>query len=63
MTVIVKAPNGEFRVLTKGADSVMTPLLADTWENQELRNLTMEHLHDYAKDGLRTLMICERTIS
>jgi len=23
----------------------------------------MEHLYDYAKDGLRTLMICERTIS
>jgi P-type E1-E2 ATPase len=63
MTVIVKAPNGEIRVLSKGADSVMTPLLAETWENQELKHSTMEHLHDYAKDGLRTLMICERTIS
>jgi hypothetical protein len=33
MTIIVKAPNGEIRVLSKGADSVMTPLLAETWEN------------------------------
>lgn len=63
MTVIVKAPNGEIRVLCKGADSVLTPLLADNWDNQETRAQTMEHLYDYAKDGLRTLMICERTIS
>jgi len=33
MTVIVKAPNGEIKVLCKGADSVLTPLLSDTWEN------------------------------
>lgn len=33
MTVIVKAPNGQIRVLSKGADSVMAPLLAETWEN------------------------------
>ena len=33
MTVIVKAPNGEIRVLSKGADSVMTPLLSETWES------------------------------
>ena len=63
MTVIVKAPNGEIKVLCKGADSVLTPLLSDTWENQETRAQTLEHLYDYAKDGLRTLMICERTIS
>ena len=63
MTIIVKAPNGEIRVLCKGADSVLAPLLADTWENQEIKASTMDHLHDYAKDGLRTMMIVERTVS
>lgn len=37
MTVIVKTPNGEIKVLCKGADSVLTPLLSDTWENLEIR--------------------------
>ena len=63
MTVIVKAPNGEIRVLCKGADSVLAPLLADSWENQEMKASTMGQLHEYAKDGLRTMMIMERTVS
>ena len=63
MTVIVKAPHGEIKVLCKGADSVMTSLLADSWENQEIKANTMEHLYEYANEGLRTIMICERTIS
>jgi magnesium-transporting ATPase (P-type) len=33
MTVIVKAPNGEIKVLSKGADSVLSPLLNEKWEN------------------------------
>jgi magnesium-transporting ATPase (P-type) len=33
MTVIVKAPNGEIKILCKGADSILCSLLADTWEN------------------------------
>jgi len=63
MTIIVKAPHGEIKVLCKGADSVLVPLLSDAWENQEIKNQTMEDLCDYAKDGYRTLMFCERTIS
>lgn len=63
MTVIVKAPNGEIKVLCKGADSHIMPLLNDSWENQEIKARTLEHLFDYAQNGLRTLMICERTIS
>ena len=63
MSVIVKAPNGEIKVLCKGADSVLTPLLIDNEENQDIKYQTMDDLYDYAKDGLRTLMICERVIS
>jgi magnesium-transporting ATPase (P-type) len=40
MTVIVKAPNGEIKVLCKGADYVLSPLIADTWENQTIKEKT-----------------------
>lgn len=63
MTVIVKEPSGQIKVLIKGADSVLLPLLADTPENQDVKSKTMDHLCQYAKDGLRTLLICERSIS
>jgi len=33
MTVVVKAPNGEIKVLCKGSDAVLVPLLSDNWEN------------------------------
>ena len=62
MSVIVKAPNGEIKVLCKGADSVLTPLLSDSEQCQDIKYQTMDDLYDYAKDGLRTLMICERVI-
>ena len=62
MTVIIKTPEGKIKALCKGADSVIIPLLAQSPRNDELRELTLEHLFDYAKDGLRTLMICEKEI-
>jgi len=63
MTVIVKAPNGEIKVLCKGADSVLCPLLNESWDNQQVKMQTLEHMQQYAVKGLRTLMICERTVS
>jgi magnesium-transporting ATPase (P-type) len=48
MTVIIKAPNGQIKVLCKGADSVLSPLLNDSWENQEIKMQTIDHLHQYA---------------
>ena len=38
------------------------PLLAQTPENQRLKEETLGHLYEYAKVGLRTLMICEKEI-
>ncbi len=63
MTVIVKAPHGEIKVLSKGADCVMIPLLANTKENKKCLLKTIEHIRDYGASGLRSLMICERTVS
>jgi magnesium-transporting ATPase (P-type) len=41
MTVIVKAPNGEIRVLCKGADAVLAPLVAEDAVNKEVRKKTL----------------------
>ena len=62
MTVVVKSPTGQIKVMCKGADSIIMPLLAQTAENQRLKELTLGHLYEYAKVGLRTLMICEKEI-
>jgi hypothetical protein len=44
MTVIIKAPHGEIKVLSKGADCVMIPLLANTKENN-IPKRTESHQH------------------
>ena len=62
MTVIVRTPENKIKVICKGADAVLTPLLADNQRNRELIQKTMDHLYEYATIGLRTLMICEKQI-
>ena len=70
MTVIVKDKQGKIKVLTKGADSIITELLGevdmDTNEGArqaQIRQSTKQNLLDHARQGLRTLLIGEKTIS
>ena len=70
MTVIVKDKQGKIKVLTKGADSIITELLSevDMDTNQgarqaQIRQSTKQNLLDHARQGLRTLLIGEKTIS
>ena len=70
MTVIVKDKQGKIKVLTKGADSIITDLLSevdmDTNEGArqaQVRQSTKQNLLDHARQGLRTLLIGEKTIS
>ena len=70
MTVIVKDKQGKIKVLTKGADSIITDLLSevdmDTNEGArqaQIRQSTKQNLLDHARKGLRTLLIGEKTIS
>lgn len=51
--------------MCKGADSVLLPLLKDKGEPKvrELVTETFNFMEDYAKDGLRTLLFVEKTIS
>ena len=64
MTVVVKDPKGTIKVLCKGADSILLPLLSRrTRESIEVENKSTQFLEDYAKEGLRTLLLVEKVMN
>ncbi|CEG45204.1 p-type atpase (p-atpase) superfamily [Plasmopara halstedii] len=62
MSVVVRYPNGEYWVLTKGADNVIFPMLAKEKSDSEVLKETMRHLEVFGDDGLRTLTIAQRRV-
>eukprot|EP00163_Fabomonas_tropica_P014181 TRINITY_DN2587_c0_g1_i2.p1 TRINITY_DN2587_c0_g1~~TRINITY_DN2587_c0_g1_i2.p1 ORF type:complete len:1102 (+),score=256.90 TRINITY_DN2587_c0_g1_i2:1098-4403(+) len=56
MSVIVKTPEGKIMLYCKGADTVIYERLA---ANQEHGPVTLEHLHNFAAEGLRTLVLAQ----
>jgi magnesium-transporting ATPase (P-type) len=63
MSVIIRDEKGLIKIICKGADSVLYPLLSTTSkDNDGLRGITEQYLEDYAKEGLRTLLIVEKII-
>ena len=60
MSVVVRSPNGTILLLTKGADSVIFSRL-DPYNNP-LREVTEEHLEEFARIGLRTLVLGMREV-
>ncbi|KAA8591630.1 hypothetical protein FQN60_017004 [Etheostoma spectabile] len=61
MSVIVRNPEGRICLYCKGADTVLLERLHPS--NQELMNITSDHLNEYAADGLRTLALAYRDLS
>ena len=60
MTVLVKEPQtGKFLVMLKGADSVVFPLLTPHPRMSSFHS----HLTQFAKSGLRTLLIAQKYVS
>ncbi|ETO84597.1 hypothetical protein F444_01542 [Phytophthora nicotianae P1976] len=59
MSVIVKEPNGALKLFCKGADTVMYERLRPTNDPavKQTRNLTLQHMEQFASEGLRTLVI------
>ncbi|KAI9980905.1 hypothetical protein PInf_010250 [Phytophthora infestans] len=59
MSVIVKGPQGELKLFCKGADTVMYERLRPTNDPavKQTRNLTLQHMEQFASEGLRTLVI------
>ena len=60
MSVIVKY-KGQIKLYTKGADDVILVRLARGQE--EVKARTEEHLHQFATEGLRTLVLAQRELS
>ncbi|XP_041703179.1 probable phospholipid-transporting ATPase IA [Coregonus clupeaformis] len=60
MSVIMRTPSGRIRLYCKGADSVIYERLADS---SKYRNITLNHLEQFATEGLRTLCYTVANIS
>lgn len=59
MSTIFRCPDGKVRLYCKGADTVILERLAPGTPNIER---TLQHLEEYATDGLRTLCLAYREI-
>jgi len=60
MTVVVRTPQNKVLVICKGADSIIEKRLKQGEQNLKR---TQEFLDNYAKKGLRTLLIASKEIS
>ncbi|KAL2422007.1 Phospholipid-transporting ATPase DRS2 [Exophiala dermatitidis] len=59
MSTIFRCPDGKIRIYCKGADTVILERLA---KENPIVDVTLQHLEDYATDGLRTLCLAMREI-
>uniref|UniRef100_A0A8C6RR75 Phospholipid-transporting ATPase n=1 Tax=Nannospalax galili TaxID=1026970 RepID=A0A8C6RR75_NANGA len=60
MSVIVRNPEGQIKLYSKGADTILFEKLHPS--NKDLLSLTSDHLSDFAGEGLRTLAIAYRDL-
>lgn len=59
MSTIFRCPDGKIRVYCKGADTVILERLSRT---NQIVDATLQHLEDYATEGLRTLCLAMREV-
>lgn len=60
MSTIFRCPDGKIRCYCKGADTVILERLS---KDNSIVETTLQHLEEYATDGLRTLCLAMREIS
>ncbi|ODM20636.1 putative phospholipid-transporting ATPase [Aspergillus cristatus] len=60
MSTIFRCPDGKLRMYTKGADTV---ILERLHPDNPIVETTLQHLEEYASEGLRTLCLAMREIS
>ncbi|KAJ6664063.1 hypothetical protein lerEdw1_008278 [Lerista edwardsae] len=60
MSVIVQNPDGQIKLYSKGADTILFERLHPS--SQELMTLTTDHLAQFAGDGLRTLVVAYKNL-
>ena len=59
MSTIFRCPDGKIRVYCKGADTV---ILERLHKDNPIVDLTLQHLEEYATEGLRTLCLAMREV-
>ncbi|XP_037758548.1 phospholipid-transporting ATPase ID isoform X2 [Chelonia mydas] len=60
MSVIVRSPEGDLTLYCKGADTIIYELLDSSCG--PLKEETMEHLNEFAGEGLRTLVVAYKNL-
>ncbi|KAL3536617.1 hypothetical protein ACH5RR_005078 [Cinchona calisaya] len=64
MSVVVRFPNSDVKVLVKGADTSMFGILKkDAAKDDHRRDATQSHLTEYSSEGLRTLVVASRNLT
>ncbi|KAF5941070.1 hypothetical protein HYC85_022237 [Camellia sinensis] len=64
MSVVIRFPNNDVKVLVKGADtSILSILERDPTGNDHIRHVTQSHLNEYSSEGLRTLVVAARDLT
>ncbi len=61
MSVIVENEKKEILLFCKGADSILLDLM-DKEKNPDIDG-TLQYLMEFADEGLRTLLVCSKTIT
>lgn len=61
MSVIVRTPQGQIKLLSKGADLVMFDRMADG--DKGVKDETLRNLREFSREGYRTLVLAQRDIS
>jgi phospholipid-transporting ATPase len=59
MSTIFRCPDGKIRIYCKGADTV---ILERLHKDNPIVDVTLQHLEDYATEGLRTLCLAMREV-
>uniref|UniRef100_K3W6I2 Phospholipid-transporting ATPase n=1 Tax=Globisporangium ultimum (strain ATCC 200006 / CBS 805.95 / DAOM BR144) TaxID=431595 RepID=K3W6I2_GLOUD len=62
MSVVVRRPNGELYLYSKGADMMIYQRLKDDPAMDQLKKVTRDHMEKYADDGLRTLALAVKKL-
>nr|XP_046231963.1 probable phospholipid-transporting ATPase IM [Scatophagus argus] len=60
MSVIVRSPEGKLTLYCKGADTIIFERLHPSCD--KMKEVTTNHLNDYASDGLRTLALAYKDL-
>ncbi|OQS05352.1 P-type ATPase (P-ATPase) Superfamily [Thraustotheca clavata] len=61
MSIIIRTPNGTIQLICKGADCTILELCNDF--GQQSKDTIMNHLKEFAIEGLRTLCIAKRALA